>query len=374
MMRDAEILAAIDALYAAALDPAGWPKALDAIARATGALGTSLIPLGIKGQFMSTSSASIAEADAAYQAFWWQHDTPTQRVFDRGLKPGVVGTDRFVVSEEEARRDPFYQEFWRRHGIGQSLATVVSAGPERLACVACVRPLGAELVQQEELDTLKMLSSHIGRAVSISAALMEARQMSDHLAAAVERLAWGVVLLGPTGRATYVNAVAQGMLGSAFDIVRGRPRARTRADDALLQRAIGTALPPGEEPPSEGFLMRAQGGADLVFAEVVPVRPRQGALEVIALGGGGAMLLVRRISAEPRSVVAQLRQLGLTPAEAQLAEALGQGESLRNIAGRRGIAYETARTHLRGVFRKLGMSRQAELAALVVRLMSGTAR
>jgi DNA-binding CsgD family transcriptional regulator len=44
---------------------------------------------------------------------------------------------------------------------------------------------------------------------------------------------------------------------------------------------------------------------------------------------------------------------GLSPAEARLALRLVAGETLRSAAAKLGIAYETARTHLKNIFDKI---------------------
>jgi DNA-binding CsgD family transcriptional regulator len=57
--------------------------------------------------------------------------------------------------------------------------------------------------------------------------------------------------------------------------------------------------------------------------------------------------------------------LGLTDAEARLALALAQGQSLKQFAAVQGCTWHTARTHAKNLMRKTGVHRQAELARLV---------
>ena len=82
------------------------------------------------------------------------------------------------------------------------------------------------------------------------------------------------------------------------------------------------------------------------------------------------MLLVRSLEPKLKDVERHLRALGLSPAEARLAEAVGQGATLRDYADARGFSSETARTHMRTIFAKLGIGRQAELVAMLTRLAS----
>jgi DNA-binding CsgD family transcriptional regulator len=57
--------------------------------------------------------------------------------------------------------------------------------------------------------------------------------------------------------------------------------------------------------------------------------------------------------------------LGLTLGEARVASLVGHGLPPRDAAERLGIGEETARTTLKRVFAKTGVSRQSELAALM---------
>jgi DNA-binding CsgD family transcriptional regulator len=59
---------------------------------------------------------------------------------------------------------------------------------------------------------------------------------------------------------------------------------------------------------------------------------------------------------------------GLTPAECDVAERLAAGDDLDRIAAELGITLHTVRGHLKHVFSKAGVHRQAELVA---RLLSG---
>lgn len=373
-MAESDILAVIDALYGAALEPDGWEQALAAVSQAVGAIGISIVPLEAAGDMRSIASENLAEANADYQKTWWRHDTPTARLVSRGIKPGTVGTDRLVMDEDEIRSDPFYQEFLRHYGIGQCLAAVTPLGSGRLFSIAAQRSLKRSLFERGDVETLGVLSPHIGRAVSVGLALADARRMAADLASAVERLAWGLVLLDSEGRARHVNSSALALLGDGFTITHQRPRATLRSDDARLQAAIQAALPDSASRLGSGILIRRPRGQAPLYAEIVPIRSGTDAMEALAFGAGGAMLLIRSLAGDTKGAAPHLRALGLTPSEVRIAEIVGGGGTLRSAAETCGITYETARSHLRGIFSKLGIGRQAELVALVTRLLADVAR
>ncbi|WP_238191286.1 helix-turn-helix transcriptional regulator [Methylobacterium frigidaeris] len=82
-------------------------------------------------------------------------------------------------------------------------------------------------------------------------------------------------------------------------------------------------------------------------------------------------LLVLRRAAAAGDGQDRLAELGLSPAEARLALLMDGSRSLVQAAESLGIRHETARSQLRQVFAKLGVSRQAELAVFILRLKQG---
>jgi DNA-binding CsgD family transcriptional regulator len=64
----------------------------------------------------------------------------------------------------------------------------------------------------------------------------------------------------------------------------------------------------------------------------------------------------------PASAVERTAQMfALTPVETRAALILMQGGSVRDMAGRLGITYESARTYVKRLLAKTGARRQAEL-------------
>lgn len=366
MKRD--LLGVVDELYSAALEPARWESALTAVSDTLDAVGTTIIPLGSWTSVRSIASKALEDANREYQAGWWQHDLATARVMERGLRPGIVGTDRTVISEAEIRRSPFYQDFLNRHGIWQTMAAIAKVADDKLLSIGVQGGARRSLFQQEDLDTLATLAPHLARAVSITTTLVETRGMTADLAEALHRVDLGVILLDPRGNVRHLNIVAEALQGDGLAIINRRVRAACREDDARLQAAIRSALPQSGHPPTSGIMLSRPDGKAPLYVELAPIPPRLDGLQSIAFSGGGAMLLIRDLEPKVRQLQHQLRALGLTPAEARLAEAIGQGATLRAFAERSSISYETARKHMRSIFSKLSIARQADLVSLVTRL------
>ncbi|MGH6753756.1 MAG: helix-turn-helix transcriptional regulator, partial [Bradyrhizobium sp.] len=83
------------------------------------------------------------------------------------------------------------------------------------------------------------------------------------------------------------------------------------------------------------------------------------------------LLTVEQKIGEPADPTLVRDVFGLTLGEARVAALVGSGVTVEDAAARLGVAKETVRTMLKAVFRKVGVSRQAELVALLARMMLG---
>jgi DNA-binding CsgD family transcriptional regulator len=81
------------------------------------------------------------------------------------------------------------------------------------------------------------------------------------------------------------------------------------------------------------------------------------------------VLVIEQKLDEPADPAIVRDLLGLTLGEAKIAAMVGAGLSPRDAAEKLGIKEDTARTVLKKVFSKTGISRQSELVALLTKLV-----
>ena len=72
------------------------------------------------------------------------------------------------------------------------------------------------------------------------------------------------------------------------------------------------------------------------------------------------------MAAEPRPLCAEVVALAydLTATQARIAVEIANGRSVQATAAELGVGLPTVRSHLRGVYEKIGINRQAELVKL----------
>ena len=160
--------------------------------------------------------------------------------------------------------------------------------------------------------------------------------------------------------ADFIDLLARMGLTGALVGPNGRLLAASPAALPLVERLGGRDLARVGRGEVAALALPGETGILPVTARVQVVPP--------TLLGLAAQLVLFSTPAAVLSADLLLGLFGLTPAEARLAMAVGAGRGVEQAAVALGITVNTARSTLKLVFDKLGVSRQAELAALVARL------
>lgn len=174
--------------------------------------------------------------------------------------------------------------------------------------------------------------------------------------AALDRLALGVVLIDAKGAVVHANPLARRLADEAGILLSGR--ISTSGEDGRKLSALLGALNTDDGMSPTG--LRLSGGGHLMVVGMsLPARTHHD--EAVA------MLILSGADDQPPLDSATLSQLfDLTPMEAQVACLLAKGLRRNQIADHLAISETTVAFHLRNIFYKTGVQRQAELVALVL--------
>ena len=146
--------------------------------------------------------------------------------------------------------------------------------------------------------------------------------------------------------------------------IRRLSLANSRAD-VLFQKALEGGHR-SEPRGAQSIPSSATDGQPATVVHVLPVRREafytlDGARHIVVVTQAG-----RRSGQRDPSVLRTL--FDLTPAEARLAEALVRNSTLAEYGAVAGVFSNTVKTHLKRVFEKTGVTRQADLVTLLVGL------
>jgi DNA-binding CsgD family transcriptional regulator len=206
----------------------------------------------------------------------------------------------------------------------------------------------------------------IGQASMISAATMHDVSASavKGMAAAFEMANVACIFVNAQGQVTMSNEKARGLLGVDLQIVQGELRPARTEEAAAFNRSLKAVL--GTD------MIPATDEADIVMLTRAGKRPLIAHIQRIGgeLDGGDVDPSVVVLIEDPEEKFQQrpatlAKLFGLTRVEAEIALLLGQGMSLHEIATHRTVSYETARAHLKSIYRKTDTNRQSELSLLL---------
>ncbi len=170
--------------------------------------------------------------------------------------------------------------------------------------------------------------------------------MRDWLAAMLDEIDYGTLLLTQETRVMHVSGVARGELDGShpLQLLGGELRARRPQDAALLCSALRAAASRGLRR-----LLTLGDGSQRISLSVVPLS------SFSACGGPVTMVMLgKRQVCEELSVQGFARSHGLTSAETRVLAALCKGLSPNGVAAALGVGIATVRTQIGNIRAKTG--------------------
>jgi DNA-binding CsgD family transcriptional regulator len=360
MGRDTTFEAVIERLHEVATDPSGWPDVLELVSRAAGAEGAVL--LSANENFADTPrSAGLEELGKRYFEDGWHLRDLRKRAVPDMLR-GDIGVDQKIVTPEQMRWEPIYAELFAACGLQWWAGIGFPVGPQ-LWCVSIQRTPRQGMFEEEEQRRLQRLIAPLSRAGTLSHALQGAQVAgaTDGL----DQVRQPALVMDPLGRVLRINAACEALfddwlfLRNRALVAEDRRAAREIAEMSDRMRngfsgggRLTYVLHRGERPPVLCKLVPLAGAMRSPFSQA----------SVLVL----LTDLEQRPPPPPQEVLR--RAFGLTVAEARFAAKLAQLFDLSRAADDLGIRRETARSHLKNIFRKTNTSSQSQLSALLARL------
>ena len=368
--------------YEAAMDPSGWELFLEELSAALGGAAIQ-ISLRIHGVEVPRPPQPASDPgplfrihlDDRYHGVFLRlsvGDFPWASIDRRGIVKGFVRATEMLEQDPEFEQSEFYREYMKPQGLAveSPLCHVMASAEARpLAGVVIYRREGCRAFGPADFELLDLLVPHLGLAYRMHCRLGDARHEQHALREVMDRLPSGVILLGKDSRVVLTNRSADQILALAdgIQLDRGRPRLadplQDRAFQELLEEAVRTRALRGKSYGKTMSVVRPSGRrsfASMVGPLLAPP-PGTNLREAVAI------LFIADPEGSQISTTEVLEGLyDLTPAEAELLRLLAEGNSLEEVADRRGVTMNTARSQLKQVFAKTDTRRQGELVRLVL--------
>lgn len=354
-MYDADL---IDGIYEAAVVPEKW---LDVMHRLTavgkGAFASMLVLRDGQMSFVGTPEAEKLIGE--YQTLGDPHYNSR---IPRSTQYDGFGfhTDLDIFSREEIEKDAFYRDFLRPRGFGWITGAWVRPPSGELINVSVEGFHSSGPFQPAEVDALNRLFPHLARASLWSSRINLQRVQA--MAQALDSVGLPAAVLAVTGKLHSANALFEALMPDVVRDSRSRVTLVDAAADALVSDAVARLSVAHAAHQSRSVPLAATPTRPPMIFHVLPVRGAANDVFARSLG----LIVVTPVDRATVPTAEVLQGLfDLTPAEAKVARAVAEGKAIDAIAATSGLSRETIRSQLAAVFGKTGMSRQAELVALL---------
>ena len=367
----------VRAIPAAVLDDALWPACSALIDEACGIKGNMLV----FGAGATNDDVVIHLARLLYRG---ERNEALERLYFRDYYASDERVPRFralpdsrlvhvgdLYTDEEKRRSRAYNEALPMSHTQDCVSVRMDGpnGPGSRVVWSFADPVEGQGWSFAQTEMIERLLPHLRQYVHVRQALVDARALAATSAGLLANGRLGVVHLDRRGRIVEANDLAWALL-RARDGLRdedGLLRAMLPAEDARLQRLLVEALPVlGGTGAGRSMLVRRSKARFRLTVHVHPVAETKEGPHGTRLGA--LVILVdpaRRSRLDPDRVGPAL---GLTPSESRVAALLAQGSSIDTVAAEMGRSRTTVKWHVKHIYAKHGLTRQAELAHLVASL------
>jgi DNA-binding CsgD family transcriptional regulator len=269
-----------------------------------------------------------------------------------------------VVDREVLEGSEFFNEYMRPQRLHHAVNLNLVTGGRHRVSLALMRDGRFGSYDGLESQLLNRLVPHLRQAFDMAERLDLLHAQSRTSFAVFERLSAAVMTVDDRGKLVFSNRAALRLMarGGALADRGGRLMAARPEADGRLKAAVERAT--RARPAATSLSLPRGGGLTPLSVSVVPSDPRR---SIFAAMRPLAIILVHDPAEQQAISEEGLRaRFDATPTEARLAVALCAGESLASYAGTAGVSITTAKTHLNGLFAKLGTNRQADLVRTIV--------
>ena len=357
-------------IYAGALDPKQWRAFLrDLTERLQGNAAVLLLRVPRLGEVpLKVAYGAMPERDDLYFKHFMALDPFVQLPEGRAVTMhDFVDTPQFEASE-------YFREWLEPMDMVYAVGVDLRDRNRYHVRLRICRPRSAGNFSADDCAFVEMFVPHLKTAIHLFSELDAVRTERSIYADAMDQLTLATIVLDENGRMLHANRLADSILGerdgisSANGILQPAHHDDAKRLRELIARAVNAqrASRPGL---IEVMRVRRPSGRPDIGLVVRPSTSSVGPGSERLTASVAVFLSTESEDAPERALPADVIQklFGLTPKEATLALRLAAGESLQEAAGSLGISTNTARAHLRSIFTKTGVDRQARLVRVLLK-------
>lgn len=310
----------------------------------------------------------VSDADLQLYADYYADRNPMIAAALPLLTRGRVVQLSELFTRAELSRMEFHTDYVMRIGAVHQCGFVFRPQSDWIhTLLVCRTPASRDFTQEEKLS-IQRLRKHVEASLAIESHVSDlAKAVAIH-SSAIDHLSFGVIFLAADLRVLEANAQGRCLLDTGshlqcHDGVISLGPLASRPAHAVFRKLKSGKLANGRQ------IQLGRDESDLpITLHVFPVGDAE---ELNWLSTNSARYIMflglhTRVNRICRRLLAS--EYGLTRREVEVAGRLLEGDALPDIAKQLCIGMETARSHLKSVFRKLGVNSQSQVALVVSRL------
>jgi DNA-binding CsgD family transcriptional regulator len=359
-----ELNRVIDLFYEAAVAPAVWEDALEALAGFCGVEGAMLSQFGGLSVPLPTNTRLKAFAEEYNASNWANRDLLHQRSIDRKLISGFHHSGE-IYSESEWRTDPVVTATARSHKLGHYMFSHFWGLMGDSVSLRLFRAAGQHPFTEEDVSRLNPAFAHFRRALSLGVqfGLSRGAGLLDGLAT----VKCGAALLDSRGYIHKANAIAENILEHYAVPRNGRLMLGDTKAQMRLDGQISDAIDARTDNDSDHgdfVVVRGAHHSQPLIIQVIPIRSRDDVFRSVrAVVIFNDLNLEQGLRSDLLTAVLELR-----PSEARVASLLAVGRSLEDIADELNLRRETVRSYVKNILSKARVNKQSAFVAIAARL------
>ena len=367
MLIDPEIDRLIAGIYQGPIEDEPWQGFLSDLSRYMQAVSVTLVlnPPSEQGRgALRVVGGSTVEGLERYQERLFAMDPFLT------LKPGEVKSLLELVDKDEWMESELNTLCMKPAGLYDTLGVDIHVPNEMNAGLRVARNEAAPEFDERDRELIYLLMPHLERALRLHVRINKIESERDIYAGSLESLSLATIILDENGRLLSCNKMDKNLVIREPEVkledgyLMLGDQSTTKKLQGLINRVLESKAS-GEPAVVEAMRVHRDGD----FADLgVIVRP----VPAAEWSEGQSVPTVAIFISDPEygaeapvNIIIQL--FGFTPTEAQLSLLLADGLSLDEASEALGMSRNTARTHLRSIFSKTGVSRQTLLVRLILK-------
>ena len=288
----------------------------------------------------------------------------------RELLRGEVVTSSETFTDTELGKTEFYAEYMKKLDAHFTSGFMITSLHDTFYTMIIARPYAMGAVAQREKQMLSTLQLHAGTAIHIGSHLNSMKSVIKAKSGALDQLNTGVCILGSKLKLLEANVAARDFLNDGCFLTS---QEGFLASGTMPNRRLAKLL----HELSNGVIKHScrvrvfdnLSGAEC-YLSIFPILDADEFWWVDSSQSKYVLFIGTQLKPGNNCLDFLKNEFALTRREIEIVSLLVTGSDLISIARHLQISYQTARTHMKSVFRKMDIHSQAQLAVIVSRLNS----